>query len=373
MRVALLTNFIPPYRLPLFEALQREVGELRVLVSARTEHGRSWDVNWGDLDVVQQRTISLRRTWRTSRFAEAYQMHIPVDTIPQLRRFRPDVILTGEMGARSLQAALYARMSRTPIVLWATLSDRIERERGPLRLAARKWLVRNVDRIIINGEDGARYFRRLGVADARMHKVPYVTDMSRLMQIPLSAGSGSTRELLFAGALSERKGIELLMAAVRALSDVERSRMRLTIIGDGPLRGWLDREVASVGLPVHVAGHVPYDQLPAWFARADVLVFPTLSDEWGLVVNEALAAGVPVLGSVYAQAVEVLVTDGKNGWTFAPDDVNEMTYALRRSLNVDGQTLTHMRQSARESVQHLTPEFAARRIAEVLTKARARE
>ena len=368
MRVALLTNFIPPYRLPLFEALRREVGELRVLVSARTEQGRSWDVNWGDLDVVQQRTISLRRTWRTARFAEAYQMHIPVDTIPQLRRFRPDVIVTGELGARSLQAALYAQMSRTPIVLWATLSDRIERERGAVRLAARKWLVRNVDRIIINGEDGARYFRRLQVSDARMHTIPYVTDMSKLLQIPLAARTNDMRELLFVGSLSERKGIELLIAALRHLSEAERGRMRLTIVGDGPLRDWLKQEIASAHLPVQVIGHVPYDELPSWFARADILVFPTLSDEWGLVVNEALAAGVPVLGSVYAQAVEELVTDGENGWTFAPDDEHKIAQAVRRALSADDQTLMAMRQRARSSVEQLTPEVAARRMRDVIVE-----
>ena len=53
--------------------------------------------------------------------------------------------------------------------------------------------------------------------------------------------------------------------------------------------------------------------------KVGVLVFPTLADEWGLVVNEALAAGVPVLGSLYSQAVEELVRDGENGWTFRPD------------------------------------------------------
>ena len=369
MRVALLTNFIPPYRAPLFDALRREVGELRVLVSTRMEQGRSWDVNWGSLDVATQRTFTLRRTWRSEGFTEKYEMHIPVDTIPQLRRFRPDVILTGELGARSVQAALYSKLTGTPIVLWATLSDRIERERGAVRLAVRKWLVRNVDRIIVNGEDGARYFRRLRVAENRLARIPYVTDMSALLETPLEGRNERVRELVFIGALSERKGIELLVEAVRTLPETTRKEMRLTVVGDGPLRSRVDAAIAAADLPVRMAGHVPYEDLPKWLATADALVFPTLNDEWGLVVNEALAAGVPVIGSAYSQAVEELVVDGENGWTFEPTSVAAVAAAIQRALDASAEDLSAMRIRARASVQHLTPTYAARRIGEVLADA----
>ena len=80
MRVALLTNFIPPYRLRFFEALAREAGELRVFVSTRMEGNRDWNADWGSLDVVVQKTLTLQKTWREHGFAERQEVHIPYDT-----------------------------------------------------------------------------------------------------------------------------------------------------------------------------------------------------------------------------------------------------------------------------------------------------
>src|SRR5688572_27563388 len=109
------------------------------------ESNRDWKPDWGSLDVAQQRTLTFHRKWKTSTFAENYELHVPYDTIAQLRAYRPDVILTGEMGARSVQAVAYARFTRTPVVLWAMLSEHTEQSRGGLRTPIRRWLARSVD------------------------------------------------------------------------------------------------------------------------------------------------------------------------------------------------------------------------------------
>jgi glycosyltransferase involved in cell wall biosynthesis len=100
---------------------------------------------------------------------------------------------------------------------------------------------------------------------------------------------------------------------------------------------------------------VPYDRLPEVYRQAGVLVFPTLADEWGLVVVEAMAAGLPVLGSLYSQAVEDLVTDGLNGWTFRPDDSVSLLSALDRALLTSGAELDQMGWEARNRVRNMTP------------------
>jgi glycosyltransferase involved in cell wall biosynthesis len=104
---------------------------------------------------------------------------------------------------------------------------------------------------------------------------------------------------------------------------------------------------------------VPYLELAPYFINSGIFVLPTRSDTWGLVVNEALAAGLPVLGSLYSQAVEELVKPGVNGWTFYADQPKEFQNALTQALSTPVQTLNQMREHARASVQHLTTEFAA--------------
>jgi glycosyltransferase involved in cell wall biosynthesis len=110
---------------------------------------------------------------------------------------------------------------------------------------------------------------------------------------------------------------------------------------------------------VELAGSLPYEQMAEAYRAADVLVLPTLADVWGLVVNEAVAAGVPVLGSIYAQAVQELVEDGVNGWYFVPDRPDVVDQALERVLATDPVELAWMGAQARQAVAHLTSEYIA--------------
>ena len=109
----------------------------------------------------------------------------------------------------------------------------------------------------------------------------------------------------------------------------------------------------------------------ACYARASILALPTLSDEWGLVVNEAMAAGMPVLGSVYSQAVEDLCVEGQNGWRFRPDAPGEIDAAIERALATPPDELEAMRNRARETVEHLTPEYVADRFVDAIRAALA--
>jgi len=367
MRVALLTNFIPPYRVPLYQALAREVGDLRVFISTRMEKGRAWPIEWGDLDVVVQKGITLPQTWRTERFRERGELHVPIDTVRALRRFRPDVVLSGEFGLRTVGAARYAHRHGVPLVVWATLSDRLERNRGRVRTALRKWILRRTARVITNGEDGARYIRRFGFEDERITRAPYTTDIRPFLDLPLERPPSPSLRVLFVGSLSERKAPDLLIDAAAKAATSFRS-ISLTFVGDGPLRLYLQTRKRSPSPHVNVrfAGNVPYEELPRWYGNADILAFPTLGDEWGLVVNEALAAGLPVLGSSQSQAVEELVRDGSNGWVFTPTSANALAAALSRAMSVRRAELARMRTTARESVANLTPEYVAGLIAESL-------
>jgi glycosyltransferase involved in cell wall biosynthesis len=114
---------------------------------------------------------------------------------------------------------------------------------------------------------------------------------------------------------------------------------------------------------VEFVGNVNYHDLPVWYGRAGILVFPTLADEWGLVVNEALAAGVPVLGSVHSPAVLELIREGVNGWTFVPESAAAIAESLEGVLDRPATQIREMRNAARESIRYLTETAAAARIA----------
>ncbi|MCO6455849.1 MAG: glycosyltransferase family 4 protein [Pirellulaceae bacterium] len=374
--VVLLTNFIPPYRLPLYRELSRRVARLTVLVSTPMERNRNWTADWRGLEVEVQRGWSMERPWRHRQgFRDKVHVHLPWDTLERLRRLRPDVVLSAELGFRSLMSALYqAERPDAALVLWAMVSEHTEQGRGAARQMLRHWLLRRADRVVVNGQSGARYVRRFGVADQRIDRVPYTA--AGAVAAGVTAGerarhrSAPEFDLLCVGQLIERKGIVPLVEQLAAWVARHPQRpVRLAIAGSGPLRERIETRPLPAQLTICCLGELGHDQLAAVYARSGALVMPSLADEWGLVVNEALAAGLPVLGSVYSQAVEELLVDGRNGWLYRPDDAGQVQRALDRVLLAQRRKLRVMGWLARRSVRHLTPDWAAERLVQSLRAA----
>jgi glycosyltransferase involved in cell wall biosynthesis len=368
-RVALLTNFIAPYRVPLFEALRERVGQLRVFASTPIEPNRTWRSYRGELEVTIQRTITLRKRWRDAAgFTDIGYVHLPYDTLAQLRRFRPDVIISGELGLRTLLAAIYKRQHEgVRLVVWATVSEHTESGRGLLRSLIRPRLLRYADAVLVNGASGARYVTSLGVPHERVILAPYTTDIAAFETTRRVAAAPPVIRLLFAGMFVERKGLLPFLTVLRRWAEAHPDcRLQFDIAGNGPLRGQLAAFDGGAGLAVRVLDAVEYERLPDLFASADIFVLPTLADEWGVVVNEAMAAGLPVLGSRHSQAVEELVADDETGWTFTPENETSIFSALDRALLTCVETRQQMGTCARHRVRELTPDLVADRIATAL-------
>ncbi len=361
-RIALLTNFIPPYRVPLYRSLARQVQELQIFLSTPMEANRQWPIAWADLAVQVQQSVTAPLVWRHPQgFRETLYVHLPYDTLVRLHRYQPDVVISGELGLRSLQALLYrATHPRSRLILWVTLSEHTEQNRGRGRALLRRLLLTRSDAVVVTGQSGARYVRHFGVLSERVFVVDNPIDAAPWLALDLERTPIQATRLLYVGRLIELKGLDLLFDAlhryaVRKLHGVPE----LWLAGSGPLEPHLRARAAAAGVACRFLGNVPYALLPQVYAQAGILVFPTLGDNWGLVVNEALAAGMPVLGSRYSQAVEQLIVDGLHGWTFRPDVPAEFDAALDRALHTPPERLQQMRHAVREQIRPLTPEAVA--------------
>nr|WP_242541000.1 glycosyltransferase family 4 protein [Phormidium pseudopriestleyi] len=358
----MLTNFIPPYRLPLYKAIADRIPDFQVFISTPMEANRSWTPNWDGLNVTIQKNLTLQRSWKHPHgFSENLYVHIPYDTLWSLRQYRPDVVISGEMGMRTAQALLYRKLNpNSRMILWATVSEYSELGRGKLREQLRRALVPQADALLVNGQSGARYVRQFGVGDPSIFFAPYTTNIDPFLAVPLSRTPLDAYRLLYVGQLVERKGIEPFLSTLERWAKAHPERtLEFWLVGDGPLRSSLEQQVYSSNLRLRFLGNVEYGKLPEVYAQGGIFAFPTLADEWGLVANEAMAAGLPVLGSSYSQSVEELVVDGETGWQFRPDEPEEMYSALDRSLSMPLAQLERMRTKARDRIQYLTPDFVA--------------
>ena len=218
-RTVLLCNFIPPYRVKLLQALRDRVDQLSIFVSTVMESDRPWAPDWDDLDVVVQKTKTFK--WRHHHplgFSFRGFMHFPLDTLSLLRRRDPDVVISGELGARTLLAALHCRLLRPHcrLIIWAMLSEQTELSWGLIRRLLRKLLLHSADAVLVNGKSGFRYIRSFDFPEERIAILAQPVDSGFLHQVtPERAAAGAYR-LIYVGQLIARKGVDLLQDALIA-------------------------------------------------------------------------------------------------------------------------------------------------------------
>lgn len=131
----------------------------------------------------------------------------------------------------------------------------------------------------------------------------------------------------------------------------------LVLLGDGPLKADLCRLISDLKLQdnVHLPGFVQYRELPAYYALADVFVHASITEQWGLVVNEAMATGLPVIVSNRCGCVPDLVAEGKNGFTFDPGSVEGLAKLMLDICRLSKRRLEEMREESRRIVEGFTP------------------
>jgi glycosyltransferase involved in cell wall biosynthesis len=247
------------------------------------------------------------------------------------------------------------------------MTHHTEQGRGWLRGILRRWLIRRADAIAVNGSATARYVVGLGGDPGRIFRTPYVALPQASAQGPALRGPDAAHRLLYVGQFIERKGLIPFVRTLAGWAEAHPSRrVEFWLVGSGPLEDAL----RSLPLPrngcTRFLGRLGPGEIAHCYAQSGVFVLPTLADEWGLVVNEAMGSALPVLGSVYSQAVEELCQDRHTGWTFRPDVPGEMERALDDALNTSIDRLDRMRAEARNRVAHLTARFAADRIVQAI-------
>jgi glycogen(starch) synthase len=266
--------------------------------------------------------------------------------------------------------AAAAKLHRLPLVLTVHLSLRHTLVVTDLRSAILKtlggWIEgrgeRSAGAVVVITPRLARMLLAQGVGEDRVRVIPPGVNASLFAGTHEDPFPGITwPRVLFVGRLAPQKGVHTLVAAVCLLED---PNAQILLVGDGPERPSLEREVRRLGLEgrVHLLGFVPHDRLPAVLTHADLLVLPSLYEELGTVLLEAMWAGLPVVASKTGGIPDV-VTDGVNGLLVPPSDAEALARAIDRAL-----TNTHLARrlgaAARERAKDYDWDVLAERVLE---------
>jgi glycosyltransferase involved in cell wall biosynthesis len=256
--------------------------------------------------------------------------HLEPAYLLELMKERPDAVIAAEMGFRTLAALAYGTLFRKPVWVWWGGTLRTERSTGRLKRLLRRLIARWAKHWISYGQTSTEYLQTLGIGVDRILQIQNCVDESwytRKVEPALDVHPKPV--LLHVGQMIARKGISGFLRAAARLQE-EDLPFSVLLVGGGPDREQLQEEVRSLGLrDVRFCPAQSPPAMASFYRSADVLIFPTVEDVWGLVANEAVLSGISVLCSKYAGCAPELFEPEA---IFDPADEQEFTSALRRAV-----------------------------------------
>ena len=325
-RVVYWNHSPTPYFVERFNAVaDRGTIDFEAWFNERREPSRSWDVD--------ESSWRFRARYIPSRRLFGWDARVP---IPELRAVRPE-LLVQEYDRSHLAAGFLAARAVCDRTAFRVLPNFDSwSDRRWWREAGKHAVFKAVDGAKVPGPDGRRLAERYGLDSSRIHEVTQTIDVDafgRACRVPEPRRARGRAELglggcvfVYVGRLWTGKGLDDLLAAYRTITGAARD-VSLLLVGDGPDEARY-RSAASALPRVAFAGFVQARDLPEIYALADALVFPTLGDPNGLVIEEAMAAGLPVIATMAAGDVRNRVPDGEAGFLVQPNSPAQLAEAM---------------------------------------------
>ncbi|WYM02901.1 MAG: glycosyltransferase family 4 protein [Gloeotrichia echinulata CP02] len=296
-------------------------------------------------------------------------MYLSLGIVRYLFQFKPDVIIASGFSVWTLLALLLKPVGKWRLVIaWEGSSPSVDFRNSKVRLLFRSIMASFADALITNTYAGKDYLIKfLGVKEDKIRARPYmVPDIKTLLQTLRSSDAkciDSWRKqpvFLYVGRIEQRKGLHQLLQACSILKKQGHYNYTLLVVGKGPQQEELESLCQAEDLQdcVKWIGWIDYSSLGLYFSNADVFVFPTLEDTWGMVVLEAMAFGKPILCSKWAGTSEVLV-DRENGYVFDPHHPETLAEAMKTLID-NPKLISSMGQKSQQLISEHTPEAAAK-------------
>ncbi len=322
-----------PYHLARLRAThalcEKEGVELIALETASLDSVYAWREEQDDVPFERVQVFPGRQ------FEDVTPAEMHLEVTRQLDRIAPDAVAIHTYSFPDSRACVsWCRRNRKgAVVMTDSKADDAERS------AAREWVKRLLlgayDSAVTAGTRSRAYLEHLGISHDAISlgydvvDNEYFAGKAAASQPPAGI---ETPYFLASNRFIARKNLSMLLGAYDDYRLRAEQPWPLVMLGDGPLRGQLESEA---GEGVVFAGFRQIDEIPGYYAHAGAFVHPASVDQWALVINEAMAAGLPVVASTGAGATHDLVRPGENGFRFSPEDRAGLTSALLSMASSD--------------------------------------
>ncbi|MEM6740768.1 MAG: glycosyltransferase family 4 protein [Pseudomonadota bacterium] len=341
MTTLFLTVIPSPYQRQLFAAMAEDGMSIAVRYFSGGAHDRVWDLP----DLAPYERIMVGRTLRQL----GPSAHWNPGVFDEISEVNPELVVISDYSAPTAQMAMRACARRgIQFVFWGEVPG--FSRRGPVGTFLRTRLqapIRLASAIAGIGAGAVVAYRDLFPGKLIVN-IPYFCELAQFRMAAAAAPRKNTTDILFSGQMIHRKGIDLLIEAFQRIAGAY-PELRLVLLGDGPERAHYEAMVPdALRHRVVFEGHRDPTELPHLFAAADVFCLPSRHDGWGVVVNEALGAGLPLVLSDGVGAGRDLVQAGQTGFVVPAGQVAPLAEALGR-LAGDAHLRAQMGRAASEA------------------------
>lgn len=287
-----------------------------------------------------------------------------------IRRFKPDVVnITGYYDLAFWVVLFYCKIVGIKTIL-SNESTAGDHQRKGLKEQIKAFFVRQFDGFFNFGSLSAQYMLDLGAKPEQLlvnkncvdnKSIRAIYDKAKISRAEKQVQLGLPKKnFIFVGRLIPFKNLPLLLNAFYEASNKAKADWGLILLGEGEQKTELEKIISDNHFKgITFLPSVGWREVPTYLALSDVLVLPSYSEPWGLVVNEAMACGMPVIVSEKCGCAPDLVQNGKNGITINPYESKSLTDALLTFMDNPGE-IERMGQCSEKIIEEYTPEKVAR-------------
>ena len=361
-KVAVLFDNFGPYHLARLRAAAQQIDLLAVEFASRSGE-YAWDASSAHDEPFQRLTLLSTGTSRDVSCGKFYKI---LDA--HLSSFRPKAVaIPGWSSRRVFSAMNWCLHTRTPAIVMSASSAHDE-----IRTPWKEWIKRRYVRLCSAALAGGRmhfeYLGALGLARDRIFlgynavdNDYFATEAAKIRRQKAEATKkfGLPEHFFLASArfINKKNLPRLIDAYSQYRSLAGNEAWDLVLLGDGPLRPILCSQIQALGLHscIYLPGFVQYKELPMYYSLAETFIHASTTEQWGLVVNEAMASGLPVLVSSRCGCAAELVVEGINGFNFDPNNIESMARLMARISGMDVETRTRMGRASYRIISNWGP------------------
>jgi glycosyltransferase involved in cell wall biosynthesis len=345
--VLIITNIPSPYRVLQFNRLAEILkGNFCVIYFQKTEVNRKWDI-----PKIEHRAIFLKQN-------PFSVISIYPDIVRNIIKANPRLIIASGFSLTILLAFFYSCLTKKKFIVLTDTWLHPVRNLTIFHRIVRHIVIPRADSSICVGIKSKEFLVKYGAKENSVFISPLAI-RNELYSRYSQPFEDKEFDIIFSGQFIERKMPFFVLDVVRKLK-IKKNNVSILIIGSGPLGKKIIKQLEDYKITYFFPGFIQQDDLPKFYSKAKILVFPTKDDPWGLVANEACAVGTPVITCEYAGVANDLIINDYNGFVL-PLDVDVWVEHIWRLLS-DIELYNSFSNNSLKQIKHFSIEKSARGI-----------